>query len=93
VGHVVAAVLLPWSQPLQEVCVQGLGGGVERLPVALASHDGVLGGLLVGGGVGVRIGPVLRVVDVVRIRRLALVREEVRGVLVDFLPTVRLRLH
>lgn len=82
-------MLLAWSQPHQEVCIQGLGGGIELVPMALASGLGVLGKLGVDAGVGVRVGPVRRVVDVVRRFRLALVTQGEPRELVDLLATMR----
>jgi hypothetical protein len=70
-------MLLPSSQPHHEVRVQGLGGRVLLLPMALAKRGGVLGELGVDVRVGVRVWPVLRVVSVVRRRRFALVRKGV----------------
>jgi len=81
-------VLLAWSQPHQEVCIQGLGGGIELVPMALASGLGVLGKLGVDAGVGVGVGPVRRVVDVVRRFRLALVTQGEPRELVDLLATM-----
>ena len=82
-GNHVPAVLLPSSRPHEQVRVQWLGGKVEVIPMARASCSGVRGHLLVGGSVGVCIGPVLWVVDVVRIRRSPLVSQGVPNILAD----------
>ena len=86
-------MLLPSSQPHHEVRIQGLGGRIKVLPMARASRRGVLGKLGVDARVGVRVGPVLRVVDVVRRCRWALVSQGVPHELVDFLATMRLGLR
>ena len=56
-GNHVPAVLLPSSHPHEQVHVQWLGGKVEVIPMARASSSGVRGHLLVGGSVGVCVGP------------------------------------
>jgi len=86
-------VLLPSSQPHHEVRIQGLGGRIEVLPMARASRRGVLGKLGVDARVGVRVGPILWVVDVVCHCRWALVSQGVPHELVDFLATMRLGLQ
>jgi hypothetical protein len=60
-------MLLPSSRPHQDVRVKGLGGRIIGLTLALANCLGVLGDLLVGVRVGERVGPLRRVVDVLRI--------------------------
>ena len=82
VGNHVPTVLLP-SRPHEQVRVQWLGGKVEVITMACASCSGVRAHLLVGGSVGVCVGPVLRVVNVIRIRRSPLVSEGVPNKLAD----------
>jgi hypothetical protein len=72
----VPVVLLPSSRPHQDVRVKGLGGWIVGLTMALANCLAVLDDLLIGARVGERVGPLRRVVDVVRIYRFALVRQD-----------------
>ena len=82
-GHIVPAVLLPSSRPHRDICIEGLGGRVEVIPMARASRHGVVGYLLVGVQVGVRLGLVHGAVDVTRMCHSALVSKGVPHVLVD----------
>jgi hypothetical protein len=91
IRHPVPVVLLPSSQPHQEVCVQGLGGRIEVLPMALVGHRGVLAKLAVDARVGIRLRPVRWVVGDFWGRRLALVG--VRHELLANLALVRLGLR
>ena len=91
--HPVPAVLLPSSKPHHEVRIQGLGGRIEVLPMVRASRRGVLAELAVDARVGVRLGPVRRVVGDFWGRRLALVCQGVRHELVAFLALVHLGLR
>ena len=86
-------MLLPSSQPHQEAYVQGLGGRIEVLPMALTGRRGVLAKLAVDPRVGVRLGPIRQVAGDFRGRRLALVCQGVRHELVAFLALVRLGLQ
>jgi len=61
--------------------------------MARVSRLGVLGKLGVDARVGVCVGPILRVVDVVRRCRWAFVSQGVPHELVDFLATMRLGLR
>ena len=70
-----------------------MGGRIEVLPMALAGRRGVLAKLAVDARVGVRLGPVRRVVDDFRGHCLALVCQGVRHELVAFLALVRLGLR
>jgi hypothetical protein len=72
--------------------VQGLGGRIKVLPMALAGRRGVLAKLDMDARIGVRLGPIRQVVSDFWGRRLALVCQGVRHELVAFLALVRLGL-
>ena len=93
VGHKVPGVLLPSSNPHHEVSVQGLGGGVVVIAMALSSCCGVLGELVVDDRAGVLLWPERRAVHGGGRFRFADVSKRVPRELVDLLPTMRRRLR
>lgn len=82
-------MLLPGAQPHHDVCVQGLGGRIVVVPIALLCRLGVPSKLGVDAGVGVRVRPGSRVVDVVLRSRLPAVTQGVPSELVDLLALMR----
>jgi hypothetical protein len=93
VGNKVLVVLLSSSRPHQDIRIEGLGRRVIVGTMASTNRLGVLDHLIVDVLVGDGVGPPRRVVDVLRIYRLALVRQDVARELVDHLAIMRLGLR
>jgi hypothetical protein len=91
-GNKVLVVLLSSSRPHQDIRIKGLGRRVIVGTMASMNRLGVLDHLIVDVLVGDGVRPPRRVVDVLRIYRLALVRQDVARELVDHLAVMRLGL-
>ena len=63
ITHIVPSVLLASSGDHGDVPLNVVAAGIEAFSIHLPRHFGVLTDLVVGGRVGVDLGPSLRVVD------------------------------